>query len=150
MCAAALCLLYGRLDESATGTVALSLRINCQPGESQHMIVRRVRYRLTELRVADDDTLNLGDEHVLGSRPLREEHGADRRGRAGRDVSGPCVSVHPSENGVIFRMSLSNRQHRDRMPQRTRDHQGSPPHDDRGTDVAEGQGRPGVPTTWQH
>ena len=125
LCAAALCLLYGRLDESATGTVALSLRINCQPVESQHMIVRWERYRLTELRVADDDTFNLGDEHVLRSRPLREERGADWRGRAGRDVSGPRGSVHPSENGVVLRTGLSNRQHRDRMPQRTRDHQGS-------------------------
>jgi len=39
LCAAALCLLYSRLDEPATGTVALSLRINCQPVESQDMIV---------------------------------------------------------------------------------------------------------------
>ena len=55
VCAAALCLLHGRLDEPATGTVALSLRINCQPVESQHMIVRRERDRLTELQVADDN-----------------------------------------------------------------------------------------------
>ena len=42
VCAAALSLLYGRLDEPATGTVPLSLRINCQTVECQHMIVRRV------------------------------------------------------------------------------------------------------------
>ena|SRR5450631_885814 len=60
VCAAALCLLYGGLDGPATGTVALSLRINWQPVECQHMIVRWGRDRLTELRVADDDTLNLG------------------------------------------------------------------------------------------
>lgn len=109
------------------GTAAMSLRINCQPVESQHMIVRRERDRLTELRVSDDDTLNLGNEHVLGPRPLREERGTDRRGRAGRDVSGPRGCVHPSENGVVLRTGLSNRQRRARMPQRTRDHQGHAP-----------------------
>ena len=127
MCAAALCLQYGRLDEPATGTVALSLRINCQPVEGQHVIVRRDRDRLTELRVADDDTLNLGDEYVVGPRLIREERGAHRRGRTGRDVSGPRGCVHLSENGVVLRTGFSNRQHRDRMPQRTLDHQGSRP-----------------------
>jgi hypothetical protein len=40
VCAAALRLPHGRLDGPATGTVALSLRINCQPVQCQHMIVR--------------------------------------------------------------------------------------------------------------
>src|SRR5665811_2354952 len=45
VCAAGLCLLYGRLDEPATGTAALSLRINCQSVECQYMVVRRERDR---------------------------------------------------------------------------------------------------------
>jgi len=55
--------------------------------------VRRERDRLTELRVADDNTINLGDEHLVWSRPLREERGADRRCRAGHKPKEPADRV---------------------------------------------------------
>jgi len=60
-------------DEPATGTVPLSLRINRQTVECRHMIVRRDHDRLTELRVPDDYRVNLGDEHIVRARALREE-----------------------------------------------------------------------------
>jgi hypothetical protein len=68
----------------------------------------------------------------LWQRALREECGADRRCGCRREVSGLRGCIHLSENGVVLRTGLSNREHRDRMPQRDLDHQGrAPPYDDR-------------------
>jgi hypothetical protein len=117
-CAAVAGLLDDSLDECSTGAVAGSVRVNCQPTEFQQVIVRRERDRLTELGVADDDTVNLGDEHVVGSRLLGEERRANRRCWASETVVVPRGGVHLPENGVVPRTISWNREHRDRMPQR--------------------------------
>jgi hypothetical protein len=68
------------LDQPTTDTVAPLVRVNGQPTEFQHVKVRREgdggRWEgdgLTELRVADDETISLRDQDIVGGRSLGEE-----------------------------------------------------------------------------
>jgi len=123
--AALSCLLDRRLDERSSSSEASPAGVNSQPIDVQHVLVRRESAGSTELGVPDYEVVDHGDKYVVRMRPLVEERSADRwRGGRG-DVVGPSGGVELPQNLLVPELSLSNRYHPDRMPQRfgsTKDH----------------------------
>ena len=116
--AALSCLLDRRLDERSSGSEASPVRVNSQPIDVQHVLARRERAGSTQPGVPDHEAVDHGDEHVVWARPLVEEGGADRWKGRGGDVVGPSGGVELPQNLLVPELSLSNRYHPDRMPQR--------------------------------